>query len=65
MILPRTLIAAVAAAALAFAGGAAAQAYPGKQVNVAVSFPPGGDTDALARLFSEATHWWIFCGNER
>ena len=54
MTLRRTLIAAATAlAALAFAGGAAAQAYPSKQINVVVSFPPGGDTDALARLFAE------------
>lgn len=28
-------------------------AYPGRQVNIVVSFPPGGDTDALARVFAE------------
>lgn len=30
-----------------------AQAYPARQVNLVVSFPPGGDTDALARVFAE------------
>ncbi len=39
--------------ALVTSGAALAQAYPNKQINVVVSFPPGGDTDALARLFSE------------
>lgn len=43
----------MACAALAAAPVALAQAYPAKQINVIVSFPPGGDTDALARLFSE------------
>ncbi len=50
----RTLLATgVALAALVMAGGAAAQAYPTKPINVIVSFPPGGDTDALARGFAE------------
>ena len=40
-------------AAFGFAGSVAAQAYPSKQINVVVSFPPGGDTDALARVFAE------------
>lgn len=31
----------------------AAQAYPSKQINVIVSFPPGGDRDALGREFAE------------
>ena len=54
MILRRNVLAlAAVATALVFAGGVAAQAYPNKQINVVVSFPPGGDTDALARLFSE------------
>ena len=53
MISRRTILAAAALATLAFAGGALAQAYPSKQINVVVSFPPGGDTDALGRLFAE------------
>ncbi|QHE85483.1 Bug family tripartite tricarboxylate transporter substrate binding protein [Hydrogenophaga sp. BPS33] len=43
---------AMAAAAL-FAGGAAAQAYPEKTISLVVAYPPGGDSDATARLFAE------------
>ena len=32
---------------------AAAQTYPTKPVTIVVSYPPGGDTDALARVFAE------------
>lgn len=53
MIARRAVLAIAALATIAFAGGAAAQAYPNKQINLIVSFPPGGDTDALARLFAE------------
>ncbi len=54
MYLRRTLLASgVALACLTLAGGVAAQAYPTKPINVIVSFPPGGDTDALARVFAE------------
>ena len=50
----RLLISACLAAALAFPGAAAfAQNWPTKPVTVIVSFPPGGDTDALARVFAE------------
>lgn len=43
---------ALAATAL-FAGGAAAQAYPDKTISLVVAYPPGGDSDATARLFAE------------
>ncbi len=50
----RSLLSIAAAAALGCGSGAAlAQAFPSKQINVIVSFPPGGDTDALARVFAE------------
>lgn len=52
----RQFVLSVAASALALtlpATSALAQAYPSKTINVVVSFPPGGDTDALARLFAE------------
>ncbi len=50
---PTALAALAGLAGLLFAGATAAQAYPNKPINVIVSFPPGGDTDALARLFAE------------
>ncbi len=34
-------------------GARAQPAYPNRTVSVVVSFPPGGDTDALARVFAE------------
>lgn len=37
-------------AALAFASAAAAQTFPSKPVTIIVPFPPGGGTDALARI---------------
>ena len=52
----RSLVLSAVAAAVAIAlpaGSALAQAYPSKQINLIVSFPPGGDTDALARVFAE------------
>jgi tripartite-type tricarboxylate transporter receptor subunit TctC len=51
---PLLLTALATAAALALpAGSALAQAYPSKPISLIVSFPPGGDTDALARTFAE------------
>jgi tripartite-type tricarboxylate transporter receptor subunit TctC len=44
--------AALSAAALA-PTFAQAQAYPAKQISMVVSYPAGGDTDALGRLFAE------------
>jgi len=35
------------------AGGAAAQAWPTKPVTIVVSYPAGGDTDAIARVYAE------------
>ena len=45
--------AAVAAVASVFAGGALAQAWPSKPVTIVVSYPAGGDTDAIARVYAE------------
>ena len=57
MIARRTLanaaLALTALATLTAPLSAQAQAYPSKQISLIVSFPPGGDTDALARLFAE------------
>jgi tripartite-type tricarboxylate transporter receptor subunit TctC len=52
----RLLLSAASAFTLAVALAAApvhAQAWPTKTVSIIVSFPPGGDTDALARVFAE------------
>ena len=44
----------VGAAALVAAGTAAAQSYPAKPIKLYVGFPPGGGSDALARLLGNA-----------
>ena len=46
-------IVAAVTATLAFGNAVAQAAYPNKQINLVVAFPPGGDTDALGRLFAE------------
>lgn len=47
--------AAIAASSLALlaAGGAMAQAWPGRPITIVVSYPAGGDTDAVARIYAE------------
>jgi tripartite-type tricarboxylate transporter receptor subunit TctC len=47
-----TSAAALSAAALA-PSLAQAQSYPAKQISITVSYPAGGDTDALGRVFAE------------
>jgi tripartite-type tricarboxylate transporter receptor subunit TctC len=51
----RLFLAATAMAALALAAGstAVAAAYPTKTVTMVVAYPPGGDTDAMARLYAD------------
>ncbi|MFM7330125.1 MAG: Bug family tripartite tricarboxylate transporter substrate binding protein [Brachymonas sp.] len=46
-------VASTLAASAAIPGLAQAQAYPTKQVTMVVSYPAGGDTDALGRVFAE------------
>ena len=41
------------AAALLFAGGAAAQSYPSKPIKIIVPFTPGSATDVMGRIVSE------------
>ncbi len=48
-----SLTAITAAALVAVAGPAAAQAWPTKPVTIVVSYPAGGDTDAIARVYAE------------
>lgn len=47
--------AAIAASGLALlaAGGAMAQAWPARPITIVVSYPAGGDTDAVARIYAE------------
>ena len=55
MIARRSVIAAtlVAAGITAFAGHAAAQAYPSKPVRIIVGFAPGGPSDVIARILGQ------------
>ena len=47
-------VALICLAALSGAGTACAQAYPSKPIKLIVGFPPGGGSDALARLVGAA-----------
>ena len=50
----RRALAALAAACIATgAGEAVAQAWPAKPITIVVSYPAGGDTDAIARAYAE------------
>ncbi|NUZ06124.1 Bug family tripartite tricarboxylate transporter substrate binding protein [Piscinibacter koreensis] len=49
----RTLLGAVAAAALALPLAAIGQTFPTKPVTIVVPYPPGGTTDVLARVMQE------------
>lgn len=52
----RQILAATMATASAFGTGmvqAQSPAYPAKAITVVVAYPPGGDTDAIARLFAD------------
>jgi tripartite-type tricarboxylate transporter receptor subunit TctC len=49
----RVLAAAIVAACLCLAGAASAQNYPERPVTMIVPFPPGGATDAIARIIQD------------
>ncbi len=49
----RQWMAVALAAGAVFTGSVSAQTYPEKAITVVVGYPPGGDTDAMARLFAE------------
>jgi tripartite-type tricarboxylate transporter receptor subunit TctC len=53
MVFARTLAAMVYAIALLAAGAASAQQYPNHPVTMIVPFPPGGATDAIARIIQD------------
>ncbi len=48
-----TLLASGIALVASTSGAAFAQTYPARQITVVVAYPPGGDTDAIARLFAD------------
>jgi tripartite-type tricarboxylate transporter receptor subunit TctC len=52
-ILRRRVVAAACAGLALAAAPAFAQSWPSKPVTIVVSYPAGGDTDAMARLFAE------------
>ena len=43
----------VVLAALAIAGPASAQTYPGKTIRMIVTFAPGGPTDVIGRIIAQ------------
>ena len=47
------LVVALGFAAALAAGGALAQAYPTKPVKLIVTYPPGGSSDLMARVFGQ------------
>jgi putative tricarboxylic transport membrane protein len=53
MIFARALAAAFVAACVSANGAASAQTYPGAPITLVVPYPPGGATDAIARIIQD------------
>jgi tripartite-type tricarboxylate transporter receptor subunit TctC len=49
----KLFVAAIGIAAIALCGAVSAQPYPGKPVKLIVTYPPGGSSDLLARVFGQ------------
>jgi tripartite-type tricarboxylate transporter receptor subunit TctC len=54
MLFARALAAPFLVASLLLAGAASAQTYPSRPVTLVVPYPPGGATDAIARIIQDA-----------
>jgi tripartite-type tricarboxylate transporter receptor subunit TctC len=54
MIYARALAASIFASFILLSGGASAQTYPNRPVTLLVPFPPGGATDAIARIIQDS-----------
>jgi tripartite-type tricarboxylate transporter receptor subunit TctC len=59
MILARALAASIFAAWILTSGAAPAQTYPDRPITMIVPFPPGGATDAIARIIQDGMARWL------